>query len=467
MEEKKRAQWGTMLGFILAAAGSAVGLGNIWKFPGRAFEGGGGAYIIIYIAIVLLIGIPVMTTELSIGRMGQANAMTSFKKLDKRFTWVGWLAVIIPFIITAYYAHVGGWVLRYVVSYLTESAAVYADPQGYFYGLLGYNAADGSTFFPWIALAFAAAFLLINAIVIIKGVENGIERFNKIGMPALFIMMILLLGRAITLEGSASGLKYLFSADWSKVTFSTFLSALGQAFYSLSLGMGIMITYGSYLKRDENISKNAVIISSCDTLVAILAAFIIIPACFATMGADNIGKGAGFAFISLAGVFENLPAGMVFGVVFYLLLLFAALTSCISLIEVMVAYLTEFFGWNRKKATIGLCIVLFLFGCLYTVSQASIDIRGIWFDFANGVTFPLFCDFMEFLTDRLLIPVCALGISIYAGWFCKPRTIIEEVRGGNSRFTWAKLYSFLIRYLVPAAIIVILVVSFATGTTLS
>ena len=240
MEEKKRAQWGTMLGFILAAAGSAVGLGNIWKFPGRAFEGGGGAYIIIYIAIVLLIGIPVMTTELSIGRMGQANAMTSFKKLDKRFTWVGWFSVIIPFIITAYYAHVGGWVLRYVVSYITESAAVYADPKGYFYNMLGHNLADGSSFFPWIALAFAAIFLAINAVVIIKGVENGIERFNKIGMPALFIMMILLLGGAITLEGSASGLKYLFSADWSKVTFSTFLSALGQAFYSLSLGMGIM-----------------------------------------------------------------------------------------------------------------------------------------------------------------------------------------------------------------------------------
>lgn len=467
MEEKKRAQWGSKLGFILAAAGSAVGLGNIWKFPGKAYEGGGGAYILIYLAIVFLIGIPVMVTELSIGRVGQANAITAFRKIDRRFSWVGWFSILIPFIITAYYAHVGGWVLRYVFSYLTDARSVYADPTAYFYGLLGYNAADGSTFFPWIALAFAAVFLSINAFIIIKGVESGIERFNKIGMPVLFAMLLVLLVRSVTLDGASDGLRYMLSCDWSKVSFNTFLAALGQAFYSLSLGMGIMITYGSYLGKKEDISRNSILICSCDTLVALIAGFIIVPACFATLGAANIGKGAGFAFISLAGVFQALPAGKVFGIVFYMLLLFAALTSSMSLIETLVAYLTEQFGWERKKSTIWLCVVLFLLGAFYTCSQASMNIKGIWFDFKDGVTFPIFGDFLEFLTDRLMIPVCALGIAVFAGWVWKPKTVIDEVRSSGATFGWARLYGFLIRFLVPAAIVTILVVSFATGTTLS
>ena len=220
--EPKRAQWGSKIGFILAAAGSAVGLGNIWKFPGKAYEGGGGAYILIYLAIVLLIGIPVMLSELTIGRGAQANAIDSYGKLGHPgYKWVGWFGVIVAFIITSYYCHVGGWVLRYVASYATEATKVYADPLGYFYALLGYNAVTGETWFPLTAVIFAGIFMGITCFIIVKGVESGIERFNKIGMPALFVILIILLIRALTMPGAGEGLQYMLIPDWSKVTFST------------------------------------------------------------------------------------------------------------------------------------------------------------------------------------------------------------------------------------------------------
>ena len=466
MEEKNRAQWGSKLGFILAAAGSAVGLGNIWKFPGKAFEGGGGSYILIYLAIVVLIGFPVMLSELSMGRAAQANAIDSFGKLGHRgFRWVGVTGVVVAFIITSYYCHVGGWVLRYVVSYATEAQTVYADPLAYFYGLLGFNAATGETWFPLTAIVFAAIFMAANAIIIIRGVEAGIEKFNKVGMPALFVILVILLVRTVTLDGAQTGFAYMLSCDWSKVTFSTFLSALGQAFFSLSLGMAIMITYGSYLP--ENLGKSTALICTMDTLVALIAGFIIVPAVFATLGSENVGKGGGFAFASLAGVFEHMAGGAFFGVLFYLLLLFAALTSCISLIEGVVAFLTERFGWHRKPTTIIICLVMFLVGCLYTMSQAAFNIKGIWFDFANGVTFPIIGDFMEFLTDRLLIPVCALGVCVFVGWVWKPESAVHEIELDGKPFKLAGVYSVLVKFVAPIFILLIIVASFVTGTTLS
>ena len=465
---KPRAQWGSKLGFILAAAGSAVGLGNIWKFPGKAYAGGGGAFILIYLAIVIFIGVPVMLSELTIGRNAQANAVGAFKKVDKRFNWVGYIAVIVPLIITSYYAHVGGWVLRYVVGYATDVQSIYNDPLGYFYGLLGYNAAEGTTFFPATALIFGAIFMALNIFIIMKGVEGGIEKFNKVGMPALFVILFILLARSLTLPGASEGLKYMLTADWSKVTFSTVLTALGQAFFSLSLGMGIMITYGSYLKKEEDISKNSLLICGCDTLVAIIAGFIVVPAVFATLGSEGVGKGAGFAFTSLAGVFQQMPGGRIFGILFYVLLLFAALTSSISLLETVVAYLTEQFGWERKKTTIFTGIGMYLFGCLYTCSQAAYNLKGIWFDFHNGLTFPIFGDFIEYSHDCLLIPLCALGVCIFVGWVWKPKNAIAEVRKTEgAKFSWAGLYSVLVKYVAPIAIICIIVASFATGTILS
>ena len=465
--EKGRAQWGSKIGFILAAAGSAVGLGNIWKFPGRAFEGGGGCFLLIYLAMVVFLGAPMMLTELSVGRASQTNIVGSFRKLGhSRFSWVGWIGVLGAFIITCYYSHVGGWVLRYVVGYATQDTKIYADSLGYFYDMLGYHG-EGVTGFPWTAILFAAAFMALNAVVIVRGVESGIEKFNKVGMPALFVLLLVLLARAVTLEGSRAGLRYMVSLDWSKVTFDTFLAALGQAFYSLSIGMAIMITYGSYLPRTENIARNTALICFMDTLVAILAGFIIVPAVFATLGEGQIGKGGGFAFVSLAKVFEQMPGGTFFGAVFYLLLLFAALTSCMSLVESIVAFLTEHFSWPRKGTTIAVCALMFLIGCLYTCSQAAYPIKGVWFDAANGVTFPAFCDFMEYLTDRIIIPVCALGCCIFVGWVWKPESAIAEIEQNGVRFPLAKVYPVLIKYVAPIAILTILIMSFASGMTLS
>ena len=465
--EKKRAQWGSKIGFILAAAGSAVGLGNIWKFPGRAYEGGGGCFMLIYLCMVVFLGAPLMLTELSVGRASQTNIVSAFKKLGhKGYSWVGWIGVVGAFVITCYYSHVGGWVLRYVFGYATESPKIYADSLGYFYEMLGCHA-DGTTSFPWAAILFAAVFMVVNAVVIIRGVESGIEKFNKIGMPALFLLLLVLLGRAVTLDGARPGIRYLLSLDWSKVTFNTFLSALGQAFYSLSIGMAIMITYGSYLPKTENIARNTGLVCAMDTLVAVLAGFIIVPAVFATLGEQQIGKGGGFAFVSLAKVFEQMPGGTFFGVLFYLLLLFAALTSCMSLVEGIVAFLTEHFSWPRKGTTIAVCAVMFLIGCLYTCSQAAYPIKGIWFDAATGVSTPAFCDAMEFLTDRIMIPVCALGCCIFVGWVWKPESAVAEVEQNGVRFTLAKVYSLIIKYVAPLAILTILVMSFATGMTLS
>ena len=464
--EKGRAQWGSRIGFILAAAGSAVGLGNIWKFPGRAYEGGGGPFLLIYLLVVLLLGVPLMLTELSVGRASQTNIVGTFKALGhRRYAWVGWIGVLGAFIITCYYSHVGGWVLRYVFGYAAEAPAIYGDPVGYFQNMLGFR--DGATFFPWVAILFSGIFMALNAVVIIRGVETGIERFNKVGMPALFVLLIILLGRSLTLEGSEAGIRYMLSLDFSKVTFDTFFAALGQAFYSLSIGMAILITYGSYLSREEDIVKNTVLVCGMDTLVAVLAGFIIVPAVFATVGGDQIGKGGGFAFISLAKVFQQMPGGRLFGVLFYLLLLFAALTSCISLIEGIVAFLTEHFHWKRTPATIGVCLVMFLIGCLYTCSQAAYSLKGVWFDLSHGVSFPPFCDAMEFLTDRVMIPVCALGCCIFVGWVWKPESAIEEVRRSGVPFRMAKTYSVIIKYVAPLAILTILILSLVLGITLS
>lgn len=464
--KNNRAQWTSKLGFILAAAGSAVGLGNIWKFPGKAFAGGGGAYLIIYLLMVILIGVPVMITEFSLGRHTQKNTVGTFRQLNKKFAWVGWAGVVCAFVILCYYSHVGGWVLSYVVSYLTDSASVMADGTAYFFNFLGYDAATGATFIPVRALVFAAIFMVLNTWILLKGVSGGIEKFNKVGMPALFIILIVLLVKVITLPGSAEGFKYMLSCDWSKVNAETLLSALGQAFYSLSLGMAIIITYGSYLGLEAKIEKNTATICALDTMVAFIAGFIIVPAIFATLGADNMGKGGMFAFSALAGVFNSMPAGWLFGALFYALLFFAALSSLISIEEGVVAFISEEWNIDRKKTIIAVSLICYLIGIVYTISQASVSITLPWIDF-KGITMSAAGDWMEMLTDRLILPVCALGECIFVGWIWHAQNIIDEVEKNGVVFRTKKVYSVLIKYICPLAIAIILVYSLVTGQTIS
>ena len=461
-----RAQWATNIGFILAAAGSAIGLGNIWKFPGKAYEGGGAAFLIIYLAIVAIIGTTVMLAEFVIGRHTHKDTIGSYAQLRPK--WKGWgiLGVVTAFIILAYYFQVGGWVMYYVFSYITNSAAVFENPLYYFYNMLGYDAAAGTTFFPWAgAIIFPLIFIGLTVFIIIRGVEKGIEKFSKIGMPALLILLVVLVVRAVTLPGAGEGLVYMLTPNFSAVTGETLLVALGQAFFSLSLGMSIMITYGSYVKKEENLAKNTAMVCGLDTIIAILAGFMIIPAVFATGVAP--GKGGGFAFASLATVFQNMPAGAFFGVLFYLLLFFAAITSAMSLLEGQVAAVTERLNVSRTKATLVLAGAMFLVGILYTISQASVDLKGVWVDI-NGVAYPALADFMEFLTDRLLIPINALTACLLAGWAWGAKNGVAEIeQNGKFSFKLAGAWSISVKFIAPAAIILIIIFGLFLGRALS
>jgi NSS family neurotransmitter:Na+ symporter len=464
-----RAQWGSNIGFILAAAGSAVGLGNIWKFPGKAYEGGGGAFLIIYLAIVAVVGSTVMLAEFVIGRHTKKDTIGSYAQLKPSWKGLGILGVVTAFIILAYYFQVGGWVVYYVYSYLFKSAQVFENPLFYFYNLLGYDAANSATFFPVAgSIVFPLIFIALTVLIVTRGVEHGIEKFNKIGMPALFLLLIILMIRAVTLPGAGAGVTYMLSPDFSKVTGETFLVALGQAFFSLSLGMSIMITYGSYLKKEENLAKNTALVCGFDTLIAFLAAFMIIPAVFATMGAEGVGKGGGFAFVALATVFQNMPAGPLFGVLFYLLLFCAAITSAMSLLEGQVAALMEQKSVDRTKATLCLAGAMFIVGIFYTISQASMNLKGVWFDFTNGVQFPVLGDFMEFATDRLLIPINALTACILAGWVWGANHGVDEVRqNGKFPFSLAGAWTISVKFVAIAGIVIIIIFGLLLGRAIS
>ncbi len=453
--EKQRGQWASNIGFVLAAAGSAVGLGNIWKFPRVAYENGGSAFVLVYIAIVVLIGGTVMLTEFAIGRHSHLNGVGSVRAINKRFTFIGGIGILTGFIILSYYSHVGGWVIKYCLAYLTGAKDVYADPTNYFLvDVLGM----GTSFPVQGAIIFPLLFIGLTALVIIKGVSGGIEKLNKVLMPALFVILILLFVRGITISGGAEGLGYLLKPDFSKLTGSAVLAALGQAFYSLSLGMGIMITYGSYLSKDENLVKNTFTICGLDTLVALLAGFAIIPIAFATN--IDVGGGAGFAFISLTGAFQSMPFGTVFGFLFYLLLFFAALTSAISLMEGTVAFITEEWKWDRTKTAIILAIVMFLIGILYTSSQVCLPLKGIWLD-VNGVSYPSFADFMEYVTDKVIMPLGALLYCVLVGWIWGVGNAADEISSqGKYPFALANVYSILVKFVAPAAIIIIMLAGF-------
>jgi len=454
---EKRGQWATNIGFILAAAGSAVGLGNIWKFPRLAFGNGGSAFILIYFAIVFLIGATVMITEFTVGRNAQKNAVGSLRAIDKKWTFIGGMGILTGFIILSYYSHVGGWVLKYCVAYLTGAGDVYADPTNFFLqDILG----AGGTFPLEGAIIYPFIFIAITAFVVIKGVSNGIEKLNKVLMPMLFVLLILLFIRGITIEGASEGLKYLLYPDFSKVDANVVLAALGQAFFSLSLGMGVMCTYGSYLSKEENLVKNTFLICSLDTAVALLAGFAMIPIAFSAGIAITEGGNAGFAFISLASAFESMPLGTAFGALFYILLLFAAITSAISILEGTVAYVTEELNIGRTVAASGLAVIMFGIGILYTLSQAYANIKGIWFD-ANGVSYPVFGDFMEFMTDKLLMPLGALLFCILVGWIWGVDKAADEISSqGRYPFKLKAAYTIMVKFVAPIAIILIMLSGF-------
>jgi len=436
-EKKQRDQWGSKIGFILAAAGSAVGLGNLWKFPYMAGSNGGGAFVLIYLALVLIVGFTLMAAEIVIGRHTQLNAIGAYKKIRKGWGWVGGLGVLAGFVILSYYSVVGGWVINYIVKAATGAFNT-TDME-----LLG-NMFGGLISSTWTPIVYHAIFMVITLGIVIGGISGGIEKFSKILMPALFIMIILIVFRSVTLPGAAEGVRFFLKPDFAKINGRVILAALGQVFFSLSLGMGCMITYGSYLSKEENIPQSSAWIPLLDTGVALLAGLAILPAVFA-LGFDPTG-GPGLVFITLPAVFAKMPMGALFAIIFFLLVLFAAVTSSISLLEVVVSYVVDDWKWSRSKATTIVAAAIFLVGVPASFSM------GPWSHITLFRGLGIF-DALGFLSDQILLPLGGLMLCIFIGWVWGTDNAVKEAtNNGKVKFAIAPLWSFVIKYVAPLAI---------------
>lgn len=448
MTKNERANFGSKLGVILASAGSAVGLGNIWRFPYETGNHGGAAFILIYMGCVILLGLPIMISEFLIGRRSKANTAGAYRKLapGTHWHWVGRMGVLAGFLILSYYSVIAGWTLEYIVQAATDSFSAKSSADF----IASFQQFTGDS---WRPALWMAVFLLATHFIIAKGVEKGIEKSSKIMMPALFIIILILVGCSISLPGAGSGIEFLLKPDFGKVTGTTFLSAMGQAFFSLSLGMGCLCTYASYFSKETNLTKTALSVGAIDTFIAVLAGFIIFPASFSVGIQPDAGPS--LVFITLPNVFQqafgDLPViAYLFSVMFYLLLAMAALTSTISLHEVVTAYLHEEFKFTRGKAArlvTGGCIVI---GALCSLSLGVLkDIRVF------GLT--LF-DLFDFVTAKLMLPIGGLLISVFAGWYLDKRIVKSEITNdGSLRMPIYGLLIFLLKYVAPIAISLIFI----------
>mgnify|MGYP003111369824 FL=1 len=437
----KREHWGSRLGFILAAAGSAVGLGNIWKFPYMAGANGGGAFLVIYLGLVFTIGLSVMLAEFVIGRMSEKNAIGAFAKL-KGGLWpiIGVFGVAAAFIILSFYSVVAGWTISYMIKSVTGALAV-EDPTA-LGDIFGTFIADTTS-----PLIFHAVFMALTVFVVLAGVGGGIERASKILMPALFALLIVLIVRSVTLPGGMEGVAFLLSPDFSKVTWSTVSDALSQAFFSLSLGMGAMITYGSYLSKKENLPGSAGWVTLLDSAVAVMAGLLILPAVFA-FGFDP-SAGPGLTFITLPAVFAQMPFGAFFAFLFFLLLAIAALTSAVSILEVVVAYFVDDRGISRKSAAVIIGFVIFLLGIPSSLSM------GVMGD-VKIIAGKNFFDLMDFISSSLLLPIGGLFISLFVGWVVWGKAQ-EEIAAHNGVIPiWVGAWGVIVKFIAPIAIAFIL-----------
>ena len=439
---EKRSSFTGKIGFVLAAAGSAVGLGNIWRFPYLAAKYGGGIFLLVYLILAVTFGFALMIAETALGRKTGQSAITAFKSLDKRYSFVGVLASVIPALILPYYSVIGGWVMKYLVVFAGGCASA-AAADDYFTGFISK---------PVEPVGWFLIFVALTALVVLLGVEKGIEKVSKVMMPVLVVLTLFIAIYAMFMPGAWEGVKYYITPDFSKFSATTVLAAMGQLFYSMSLAMGIMITYGSYMKKDVSLEKSVRQIELFDTGIAFLAGLMIIPAVFAFSGGDEaaLSKGPSLMFITLPKVFDSMKGGTVIGALFFLLVLFAALTSSISLMETVVSIIKDKTGWNRKVicfAVLVFCIVLGLPSCFGF---------SIWGDFAiKGLSI---LDIFDFVTNSVMMPVVAFFTCIFIGYVLKPKAIIEEVEIGG-QFKAKTLFTIVIKYVAPVCIILILISS--------
>lgn len=442
MSGNERANFGSKLGIILASAGSAVGLGNIWRFPCEVGENGGAAFILVYLVCVCFLGVPVMVSEFLIGRHSHANTATAYKILAPRtqWKWVGLMGVFAGFLILSYYTVVAGWTLEYAVAAAT----------GRFFG-----AEDFTRFFndfvshPWKPLLYMVLFMLLTHAVIVRGVKDGIEKFSKVMMPMLLLIIGVLVVCSFSMPGSAEGLRFLLKPDFGKITTKVVLSGMGQAFFSLSLGMGCLCTYASYFTKEANLMKTAGSVALIDTMVAVMSGFIIFPAVYSVPGLSP-DAGPGLVFVTLPNVFNiafgNIPwLGYLFSVMFYVLLVLAALTSTISLHEVATAYIHESYHISRKKGAYIVTIGCILLGALCSLSfgvLSDVTLAGMGF-----------FDLFDFVSAKFLMPLGGMLIAIFTGWYLDRQVVWDEVTNeGKLRIPIFRFYIFLLKFVAPLAI---------------
>ena len=442
MSENNRSSFTGKIGFVLAAAGSAVGLGNIWRFPYLAAKYGGGIFLLVYILLAVTFGFALMTAEIAIGRKTRLSAIGAFRSLNKKYSFIGYLAAIVPAIILPYYSVIGGWVTKYLYAFVSGGAAATAQ-DSYFGGFIS-QAGEPILWF--------AIFIGLTALIVLFGVEKGIEKVSKFMMPILVVLSVFIAVYSVCMPGAIDGVLYYILPDFSKFSATTVLAAMGQLFYSMSLAMGIMITYGSYMKKDVNLESSVAQIEIFDTGIAFLAGLMIIPAVFAFSGGtpEALGKGPSLMFVTLPKVFETMTGGTFIGIVFFLLVLFAALTSSISLFETVVSILCDKLKIGRKLS----CLIVFIFsvvlGLLSSLGYgplSEVTIIGLQF-----------LDFFDFISNSVLMPIVALLTCIFVGYVIKPSAVIEEVEL-NSAFKKKRLFEVVIKYIAPICIVFILISS--------
>ncbi|MBR2044392.1 MAG: sodium-dependent transporter [Clostridia bacterium] len=436
---EKRSNFSSKIGFVLATAGSAVGLGNIWRFPYLAAKHGGGMFLLVYLILVLTFGFALAAAEILIGRKTGQSAINAFGALSKKWSFIGWLAALVPVIILPYYSVIGGWIFKYLVAFIGGQANAAAGDD-YFTGFIGKVGEP----IGWFML-----FIGITALIVLFGVEKGVEKASKIMMPILVVITIFIAIYSACMPGAFEGVLYYITPNFEHFSVTTVLAALGQLFYSMSLAMGIMITYGSYMKKDVNVSSSIHQVEIFDTGIAFLAGLMIVPAVFSFSGGSEeaLGKGPSLMFITLPKVFQSMPGGTVIGIIFFLMVLFAALTSSISLMETVVSVIQDKFKLNRKIT----CLIVFI-GCVALGLPSSLG-NGAW----AGVKILgfAFLDFFDFISNSVLMPIVALLTCIFVGYVIKPKSLIEEAEL-SAQFKAKTLFSVIIRYVAPVLIVLIL-----------
>lgn len=460
MSDNSRNSFSGSLGFVLAAAGSAVGLGNIWRFPYLAARDGGGLFLLVYIVLALTFGFTLLITEVAIGRRSQQGPLTAYKFFNRRWAFLGWLSFIVPYIIYPYYCVIGGWVLKYFVTYLSLGGRE-AINDGYFSGFISSQ---------WEPLVLMAVFAVMCFYIVYKGVEKGIEKYSRIIMPALVVMVLFICFYSLFISHTDSngvtrtglnGMAVYFLPNFEGLTLHRFLmialDAMGQLFYSLSIAMGIMVAYGSYMKKSVNLGQAIDRIEVFDTLIAVLAGLMIIPAVYVFMGTDGMKAGPGLMFIALPKVFDSLGVfGMVIGMVFFLMVLFAAITSAVSILEAIVASVMDKFGWSRKKSV----IIMASTGFVWSV-VVCLGYNVLYFDYTlpNGAVGQIL-DIFDYVSNNILMPILAICTCILIGWVVKPNLLVGEMRLNGYRFRRKKMYIVMLKYVVPILLTVLLLTAF-------